>query len=446
MTDLHHLTTPRLNDVPRPDAITGLAALHGIRRRRSILGALEMMHAHMGDVFRLTVPGFNPIVLVGPQAARFVLVKARDELRWRMENEPIQLLLRHGLLMEDGESHDTLRRVMNPALHRRMLVHHVEAMRRAADQVADTWRDGRTYNMLDEMRKIALLVLTDTLFGVDFTPEMRRLWPGVLRAVSYISPGPWVLWRGLSPIGYDDNIRMIDDYLYTIIAQRRRNPNDRQDLLGVLINADLDDGLIRDQLITMLIAGHDTSTASLAWTLAELGAHPAVKHDAQAEIDAVTGGETPAFEHLMGFGYLGQAIDETLRLHPPIHLGSRVAADNLEFDGYHIPKDSRVLYSIYLTHRHPDYWRSPNTFDPSRFDPGKKHAPYAFLPFGGGPRNCIGAAFAQVEVKVVMARLLQRFDFKLLNGDKIRPHMGATLEPRPGVMMRVRQRKTASSP
>lgn len=425
-----------LDDAPRADGIVGLKALKGIYKRRSIIGALEVMHAEMGDVFQLTVPGFNPVVLVGPEASRFVLVSARDDLRWRMEREPITLLLNHGVLVEDQSEHDTIRKAMHPPLHRRMLENHISAMWRNADQIITTWADHTTYDMLPEMRKIALLVLTETLFGVDFAPEMAELWPGILQAVHYISPGPWVLWRGLSKVGYDKNLRMIDDYLYRIIAARRENPGREDDLLGALIhNPAMTDDLIRDQLMTMLIAGHDTSTANLAWTLHLLGKHPQAMIRAQEEVRRVLGDEPPRFENLRELTYLSQVIDESLRLFPPIHLGSRVAATDLKFKGYHIPEGTRVLYSIYLTHRHPEYWPNPNTFDPDRFAPGQKRpTPYTYLPFGGGPRNCIGAAFATVEAKVVLARILQQTQLHY-QGDAVRPYMGATLEPRPGVRM-----------
>lgn len=433
-------STQTLLAVPKPDQYVGLRALRGIWRRRSIIGALEVMHAEMGDVFRLSVPGFNPVMLVGPEASRFILITSRDDLRWRIEREPITILLRHGVLVEDGESHDAIRRAMNPALHRRMLGGYVEAMWRCADQVMDGWHGGGVFDMLVEMRRVALLILTETLFGVDFTPDMRRLWPGVLRAVRYISPGPWVVWRGLSHRGYDHNLRLIDDYLYRIIAQRRAEDYaGRDDMLSLLIAGGMDDDLIRDQLMTMLIAGHDTSTASLAWALYLLGAHPDAQARARAEVDAVLGGEPPQPSQLGDLAYVGQVVDETLRLYPPIHLGSRVAAQDLEFQGYRIPAGQRVLYSIYLTQRHPDYWPDPARFDPERFAPGVRHEPYTYLPFGGGPRNCLGAAFAQVETKVVLARILQRFGLELMK-DNVHPHMGATLEPAPGVKVRVRQR------
>ncbi|PJF23416.1 MAG: hypothetical protein CUN56_01105 [Phototrophicales bacterium] len=427
-----------LKPIPKPNGIIGLKGLRGIWQRRSVIGALEVFHAEMGDVFRLPLPGFSPVMLVGAEASRFVLVTSRDDMRWRMEREPITILLRHGVLVEDGESHDNIRRIMNPALHKQMLQYYVTAMWRATDQITAAWQPGKPYNMLDEMRKIALLIMADTLFGVDFSPELKRLWKGVVRAVNYISPGIWVLWRGFSHIGYNHEIRKIDAYLYRIIAQRRKNPGNTDDLLGTLINTPaMTDDLIRDQLMTMIIAGHDTSTASLAWALYLLGAHPAVMMRAKAEVRATLGDSPPTYESLAKMPYLKQVLNESLRLYPPIHLGSRVAAKDLCFNGYAIPAGMRVFYSIYLTHRHPVYWHNPNQFDPERFNAANKIMPYTFLPFGGGPRNCIGAAFAQVESKIVLARLLQQFDLHLLNNN-VRPYMGATLEPRPGVMMSVK--------
>jgi cytochrome P450 len=194
-------------------------------------------------------------------------------------------------------------------------------------------------------------------------------------------------------------------------------------------------------VLTLLIAGHDTSTAALAWALYLLGSQPEVMRDVRREVDQVLGGLPPTLEKLPELTYLEQVIRETLRLYPPIHIGNRVAARELSFEGFRIPAGTRLVYSIYLTHRHKGYWRHPERFDPGRFDL-KVHPqpePYTYLPFGGGPRNCIGAAFAQLEVKVVLSRLIQRFDF-ILNEKHVRPRMGATLEPHPGVRMVVRPR------
>ena len=423
-------------------------------QRRTILAALEVFHRELGDIFRITLPGFKPIMLAWPDANRFVLITSRGDLRWRTEGDPVTSLLRHGVLVTDGEEHDVLRRQLDPSLHRRMMSGYVEAMWRSADRVAAAWTGDAPRDMLVEMRRIALLILTETMFGVDFAPELKQMWPSILKTLAYISPGPWIIWRGMPRPGYGRALRRMDDYLYRIIAARReilrrsahlprtRSQNDgRVDLLGTLVASGMDDGLIRDQLLTMLIAGHDTSTALLAWALYLLGTHPDAMARARAEVDAVLGGDAPAIEHAAQLPYLDQLVKETLRLYPPIHLGTRTAAMDLEFNGYRIPAGTRVLYSIYLTHRDPRHWPDPDRFKPGRFSPeqNKTRTPYAYVPFGGGPRICIGFMFAEVEVKIVLARLLQQFDLAF-TGHAVHLHMGATLEPRPGVMMRVRRR------
>jgi cytochrome P450 len=158
------------------------------------------------------------------------------------------------------------------------------------------------------------------------------------------------------------------------------------------------------------------------------------------EVDQVMGIDLPSLEHMDQLQYLGQVIDETLRIYPPIHIGNRHLAEDLDFQGYRLPAGRRLMYSIYATHHDEKHWNNPEQFDPDRFAPGVKPQPYTFVPFGGGPRNCIGAAFAQVEAKVVLARILQRFKLRLLQED-FRVYMGATLEPRPGVLMQVSPRR-----
>jgi cytochrome P450 len=425
---------------PTPGPETARRALRALIQARQPLAALQVFHDELGDVFRIQLPAFSPIVLVGPQAARFVLVEAREGLNWRNPADPVTRLLRHGVLVEDGDTHDRLRRLMNPSLHKRMLDGYLQAMWDRSHQVASRWTPGREVDMLVEMRRIALLILMDTLYRIDFSDQVDRLWKAVIGSIRFISPGLWLLWRGAPRPQYRRAIRRMDDYLFRIIRHRRAtlpaHQDDPPDLLSALIQAGLDDDLVRDQLLTMLIAGHDTSTALLAWTLYLLGSHPTVLARAQEEVRSVVGDAPPGPEELRQLPLLTRVIKESLRLYPPIHLGSRLAARDLEYEGYRIPAGERVIYSIYLTQRHKEYWPDPHRFDPDRHLPGERPAPYTWLPFGGGPRNCIGAAFGQVEAQVILAYVLQHYDLTL-GPTPIRPHMGATLEPHPGVPMKV---------
>jgi cytochrome P450 len=414
-------------------------------QHKTPLAALELFHRELGDVFRVSLPGFNPIAVVGPEANRFVLVEKRDELCWRAEQDPITRLLRDGLLVIDGDWHDTLRSHMNPAFHRRMLAGYIEAMWRYTDQVTATW-DATPRDMLAEIRRITLLILVNTMFGVDFSQELARLWPAVLGLLNYISPGLWLMWRNIPRPGATRAIQQVDDYLYQIIRTRRtalaNSQTEPNDLLSMLImTPGMTDDLIRDQLLTMLIAGHDTSTALLAWVLYLLGRHPEAMAQARAEVELVLGTKAPTLEQTTQLRYLDCIINETLRLYPPLHIGTRTAAVDLEFQGYHLPAGTRVLYSPYLTHRQPHIWPNPEVFNPDRFTPeqSRTRPPYSFVPFGGGSRICLGAAFAQVEAKVIVARLLQRFELELVQ-PKVHLHMGVTLEPRPGVIMIARRK------
>jgi cytochrome P450 len=303
--------------------------------------------------------------------------------------------------------------------------------------------------MLVEMRRVALIILMGSLFGVEFEADMERLWGPILKAIDFISPGIWLLWAKAPRFGYEQPLKELDDYLFSLIQARRETVGenvqlaDDDNLLTRLVKtADMSDSLIRDQLLTMLIAGHDTSTAMLSWALYLLGRHPDVLAKVQQEIDNNLAGEFPNQENVNNLPYLDQVIKETLRLYPPIHIGNRRAGEDLVVNGFEVPEGTRVMYSIYLAHRDPKYWSDAAEFHPERFELGnqtEKQPPFTYLPFGGGPRNCIGAAFAQVEARVVIARILQQFSLRLLSKD-VKTHMGATLEPRPGVQMQVTHR------
>lgn len=404
------------------------------------------MHAELGDVFRLTLPGSAAVMVAGPAAARQILVSQRSDFQWRNEADPVTHLLRRGVLVTDEHEHDRLRELLEPALQRRRFPGYEAAFLEAVDRVSADWRAGQVVDMLVEMRKVALLILVGTLFAVDAGPELPRLLPAVLRMLTYISPGLWLLAPGLPRAGYRGALRAIDDYLYGLIAQRRASGSIGDDLLSTLVaRSGLDDDAIRDQMLTMFIAGHDTSTALLSWALDLLGSHPAAMRRVQQECDLAFVGGPPSLEMLPRLAYLDAALDETLRLYPPIHVANRLARREVAIGGYRIPAGTRVMLSIYLTHRDPKVWRDPGSFRPERFmtESKEERTPFSYLPFGGGPRNCIGAAFGKAESSLVLARLIQGFDLALVES-QVHPHMGATLEPRPGVRMRVGPRRRRS--
>jgi cytochrome P450 len=406
----------------------GRAAITAIIKESSPLGPLKVMAKQMGRFFQIPLLGFKPFVVFGSNSNRKVLVTERDKVLWR-NHDPVTDLLRRGVLVTDGEEHDHYRKLMEPSLHPSQLDGYTQMMAFQTKRVSDRWQDNQEVDMLVESRKIALLIIMQALFSVDAWDDLLHIWTPILKAIQYISPGAWILWRKIPRPGYRKHLRALDDYLYSIIADRRRLTVDRDspsDLLQHLIDADLDDQAIRDQMLTMLIAGHDTSTALLAWAFVLLGQHPDIHAQLVAELE---GSDRPPL--------LDQVIKETLRLYPPIHIGNRMVAEDIQFEGGTVPTGARMFYSIYLTQRDSSIWENAEDFCPARFERGRKTPPFSYIPFGGGPRACIGAAFGQAEARLVLAYLLKHFEFTSLNADEIHPHMGATLEPRPGVMMKV---------
>ena len=422
-----------------PDSETGRIVLRAYFKERSLLTLLRILYERVGNVFQIPLPSFHPFVVAGPEANRKVLVTERDKVLWR-NTDPVTDLLRHGVLITDGEEHDHHRGLMEPALSHSKLPRYTEMMLRQTDRVTAKWLDGQTIDMLVESRKIALLIIMDALFSVDFWDDMPRLWTPILKAIAYISPGAWILWRKIPRPGYKKHLAAVNEYLYGIIRTRRASDS-KPDLLDHLLQAGLSDDLIRDQMLTMLIAGHDTSTALLAWTFALLGQHPDVMNRLIRELDATLAGKQPSSPAGWQPRLLDEVIKEALRLYPPIHIGNRLVTEEMDFGaGRLVPAGERLFYSIYLSHRDPAIWEKADEFRPERFEHGRKTPPFAYVPFGGGPRACIGAAFGQAEARLVVARLLQTFTFEW-TGKEVHEHMGATLEPRPGVFMRVQRRK-----
>ena len=400
-----------------------------------ILPILETVQREVGDVFQITLPGFRPVFVAHPDIMRQVLVDDRDAYLWRPADDPVARLLRHGLLVTDGQEHADLRTVMDPSSHRKHFVSRCESIWQESDRILDTWQPDASVDMLVEMRKLALIIFEQVYFSHDLGPELETIWRHMLKALAYIGPGLWVVKGAGAPPA---EVAVLDEHLHALIRQRRVDPIPPDDLLTHLVQSLDDDDLVRDQMMTMLIAGHDTSTALLAWTLYLLGQHPQWMAQAQAEIRDVLGEQPPTPQNVGGLAVLDQVVKESLRLYPPIHVGNRFAAQDVELAGYHIPAGTRVMVSYYLVQRHPDFWEAPAEFRPERWAGGFRPAPFSYLPFGGGPRNCIGGAFAQLEARLVLARILQRFDLTG-HGRKARAHMGATLEPHPGVPMRARR-------
>lgn len=396
---------------------------------------LEILRA-LGDkeeIVTLAAPALRAVVAVGPRAARAVLLAPPDQLCSRLDKDPVVRLFRNGLLVVDGPLHDALRATIEPLLRGPRLTFLEDLVQEKVDQALDQWIARGRVDLLAEFRRLTLEILLDGLFGLSLDHEvLSEVEDGLCKAVRYISPGFWLLCPWIPRPGYQSALARLDDMAKDWIRSRRWRP-DGEDLLTAWVRCPwMDDDLIRDQLLTMLIAGHDTVTAWLAWTTGLLLQHPAAWRRAQEEILRLIGHGPPALAALQRARYLDAVAREALRLFPPIPILNRRAAVDLEIEGLRVPRGTRVMVAIYVLHRRPDRWPDPTRFRPERFLENETGGPFAFLPFGGGPRFCVGASFAWAEGRLILARMLQRVRMRPLF-ERLSPRLGATLVPRGGV-------------
>lgn len=428
MTDIRAI--PGTGQLSGRDGLQALWALrHGMA---GLYEALELARDRLGEAFQLGFGRFQPVVISGPEALREALVERRDSLSWRSEGDPVARLFGRSILVTDGEEHDRARAVMAPAFTPERLRAHVPAMVEAVDRELARWpREGRV-EVVSAMRRIAWRNFERAFFSHDLgDAELRHLWPALLAALRYIGPGPWVVTgrAGRPPA----KIRPLEEHLLGLIRTRRAGGSRADDLLGLLVGAFEDDRRVRDHALTMLIAGHDTSTAQLSWALHLLARSPEWLARATREVRGVLGnGGLP--EAGTDLPVVEAVLKEALRLWPPIHLGARRATEDVVLGGWPVPRGSRVLLSYFLVQRDATRWERANGFDPGRWLGSGAPGAFTYLPFGGGPRNCIGAGFANLEGRVVLARLLQRADFAVTRRP-LRGAMGATLEPRGGKLL-----------
>ena len=369
-------------------------------------------------------PAGPPLIvfMVGPEANQFILHTHRHHFSHDLGWTPfVGPLIGKGLLNMDGEAHARDRKLMNPAFTVAYMARYLPIMQRViATRTAD-WAARGAVDLHDEMRKIAFDVAAEALVGMPTGPQvdhLRDLFYDLFHGFD-VARETWEEYA-LRMLMTQRELNMT---LLNEIAHRRQSPTD--DILGFMVQARAEDGreLSDEQLLghvnILLVAGHETTTTLSAWLLYDLARHPETLAEVRAEMDVALGdGATLSLEGLRGLKALGWTIDETGRFHAPVRNAPRGVVKDFEFAGYTIPAGSQVRYSIGATHRLPSLWREPDRWDPQRFAPPREEQrqhPFAFLPFGAGPRICIGLHFAQVEVKAMAAHILRAYDLTPLD-------------------------------
>ena len=358
----------------------------------------------------------------------------------------------NGLLTSDGDFWLRQRRLASPAFHRQRIAAYGDVIVNYTDRMVKSWQDGETRDLHEDMMHLTLEVVAKCLFNTEATEQalvIGRALDHIMRKWNNQGFGQvieGVIGRPLPTQAHRDYlaaIQQLDQIIYGIINERRKTHDDRGDLMSMFLEAQDEDGKqmsdqqLRDECMTMFIAGHETTALALSWTWHELSKQPAVVAKLQDELQRVLNGRLPSLSDLPHLSTTTFIINETMRLRPPAWAISREALSDVEIGGHVIPKGSEVIMSQYAMHRDPRYFADPDLFKPERWenDFAKTLPKYAYFPFGGGPRQCIGQQFAMMEATLMLATMAQKFSFELVPNQRIEPQPSITMRPKYGLKM-----------
>lgn len=432
---------------------------HVLTVRRDPLGTLLAWHRTYGDVIRVKLRRWT-LFLNDPADVRHVLVSHASRYHKGEAFRVARRVFGNGLLASEEPLHLQQRRLVQPAFHREALRSYAETMVVRARATSERWPSLGAFDLSAEMTQLTLGIAARTMFGVHDVGATSELSRAVDVSQEFLYRKQTSLWPvpewvpTPTHLRYRRAVALMDRLVYGILDAREASGEARRDLLGLLLQArdesghGMDRRQLRDEALTLLLAGHETTANALAWTLYLLATHPEVEQRAVAEVAAVTDGGAATPSDLGSFEQLDRILAEALRLYPPAWILPRVAieADVLP-SGTAVPVDQAVVVSPWTMHRSPRFYAEPDRFDPERFaSPRREPLPdFALFPFGGGSRRCIGEPFARMELALVVATILPRIRIRVLPGQRIEPAPRVTLRPRYGIRVVAEDRRAAAS-
>lgn len=408
----------------------------------------ELAHTY-GDVSRVRMAGEQLFLLNHPRFAKDVFVTNQRFFHKGRGLERARRLLGEGLLTSEDAVHLRQRRLMQPAFHRDRIATYASVMTAYADRIQSGWTDGATIDVAEEMMRLTLGVVGKTLFDADvesqagnvgraLTAVLNSFWTTMLPFFDVLEHLPLPVFRRSRRARAE-----LDAIIYGMIAERRRSPGDRGDLLSMLLMAQdeeaggrgMSDQQVRDEAMTIFLAGHETTANALSWTWFLLGRAPHVEARLHEEVDRVLGGRLPTIEDLPKLAFVERVMTESMRLYPPAWIIGRRAIADYAADGYTVPARSVVVISPYLIHHDERFFPEPDRFLPDRWTPEFKASlpPFAYLPFGGGARRCIGESFAWMELILVASAIAQKWRFRVVPEHPVVPQPLVTLRLKHGL-------------
>jgi cytochrome P450 len=441
--------------MPLPRGAYDFSARRTWRARHDVLNLLLENYYRFGPVFGMRILHDRQAFMIGPEANHFMLVSGRENFVWRHGRMgDLITLLGDGLLTTDGDYHDTSRAIMMPAFHKERVAAATEVMVTETERALDRLEPGGRLDVYEWTRVLAMRIAMRALFGFDpnsaHAAETAAEFEHGLAFHGREFPMQVLVGPGTPYAKLKRARAELERLVGAEIRSRRASGADHGDILGSLLAAtdeegrQLSDTQVLDHVLTLLFAGHDTTTATVTFFAYELARNPAWFGRLRGELDEVVGpASTPDAEQLFGgLPLLTQAIDETLRLYPPAWIGPRRVVRDFEFNGVGVPAGLPIAYSSWVSHHLPDVWDEPEAFRPERFEPeARARFPRgAYIPFGMGPRVCIGKRFGYTEVHAIAAGLLRRFEWELPGEYELEIEQIPTLTPKHGMPLLLRER------
>ncbi len=405
-----------------------------------------------GDVSYYRLGPLHAFLVNEPESIRQVLVTNQNNFTKSRALQRAKVMLGEGLLTSEGSFHLRQRRLVQPAFHRPRLIGYAQVMTEYAMRTRERWHDGETLDVSSEMMRLTLAVVGKTLFSADVEAEAVEIGEAltaILKMFDFLMM-PFSEYLEKLPLPsvrrFEKGRARLDQTIFGIIAERRRSGEDRGDLLSMLLLAhDEDDGggmsdqQVRDEALTLFLAGHETTAQALTWTWYLLSQNPECERKMHEEIQSVLGDREPSFEDLPQLRYTEMVLAEAMRLYPPAWGVGRKAIEACEIGRYELPKGGIAIMSPYVTHRDPRWFPDPDRFDPERWIPEARDArpKFSYFPFGGGSRLCIGERFAWMEGTLVLATIAQKWRLRLVPGHRVEPLPLITLRSKYGMRMRV---------
>lgn len=451
--------TPEITRVP-PGPPIGWIGGNLLEFRRDAMRFLLHSAREYGDVVRFFFGPWPAYLINHPDDVHQVLVKQVSKFNKSViYKQTLAEYLGNGLLISDGDYWKRQRRLAQPAFHTQRIAAYAETMSDYSARMLATWQPGQTRNVADDMMKLTLYIVAKTLFDADVSGQSDRvaealevLLHSVIEQSQIIIRLPdWIPTPARARKKW--SIEALHRFTMDIIRERRASGEDKGDLLSMFLLAQDEDGggmsdvQVRDEALTIFLAGHETTANALTWTLYLLSQHPEVEARLHEEVDRVLAGRQPGLADVPQLAYTEQVLKESMRLYPPAWSFARQPLENVELGGYTIPARSTVVISSYVIHRDPRFFPDPERFDPERFAPHNEEQihKYAYLPFGGGPRICIGNNFAMMEAKLILASIAQRYRLRLAPGHRVEPEPLVTMRPKYGMKMILEARPSLSS-